>query len=206
MAERKKGYLCTMDGSENRDHGFFTVLFEEYREPFTRFANSFVRDRAVAENLFVDALVDYWQRRDALPADTNVPAYLLASVRNKALNHLRHQRIRERSSDELRHRAHSELDFRISSLEDFTTQSLFTSEIRAIVRQTLDELPGSDAAHLRDEPFREPQERRNRRRAALVGQDRRIPYRQGAQGAARAAEGLSALFSGLYFTLSGILR
>lgn len=40
----------------------------------------------------------------------------------------------------------------------------------------------------------------------LVGQDRRIPYRQGAQGAARAAEGLSALFSGLYFTLSGILR
>ncbi|WP_417014017.1 RNA polymerase sigma-70 factor [Alistipes sp.] len=141
MAERKKGYLCTMDGSENRDHGFFTVLFEEYREPFTRFANSFVRDRAVAENLFVDALVDYWQRRDALPADTNVPAYLLASVRNKALNHLRHQRIRERSSDELRHRAHSELDFRISSLEDFTTQSLFTSEIRAIVRQTLDELP-----------------------------------------------------------------
>lgn len=130
-----------MDGSENREHGFFTVLFEEYREPFTRFANSFVRDRAVAENLFVDALLDYWQRRDALPADTNVPAYLLTSVRNKALNHLRRQRIRERSSDELLHRARRELDFRISSLEDFTTQSLFTDEIRRIVRRTLDELP-----------------------------------------------------------------
>lgn len=130
-----------MDGSENRDHGFFTVLFERYKEPFTRFANSFVRDRAVAENLFVDALVDYWQRRDALPADTNVPAYLLTSVRNKALNHLRHLRIRERSSDELMRRTQSELDFRISSLEDFTTQSLFTDEIREIVRRTLDELP-----------------------------------------------------------------
>ena len=83
-----------MDGSENRDCGLFTVLFEQYREPFTRFANSFVRDRAVSENLFVDALVDYWQRRGSLPEDTNVPAYLLTSVRNKALNHLRHQRIR----------------------------------------------------------------------------------------------------------------
>ena len=104
-----------MDGSENRDCGLFTVLFEQYREPFTRFANSFVRDRAVSENLFVDALVDYWQRRGSLPEDTNVPAYLLTSVRNKALNHLRHQRIRERSSDELMRRARSELDFRISS-------------------------------------------------------------------------------------------
>ena len=74
-----------MDGSENRDCGLFTVLFEQYREPFTRFANSFVRDRAVSENLFVDALVDYWQRRGSLPEDTNVPAYLLTSVRNKAL-------------------------------------------------------------------------------------------------------------------------
>ena len=119
-----------MDGSENRDCGLFTVLFEQYREPFTRFANSFVRDRAVSENLFVDALVDYWQRRGSLPEDTNVPAYLLTSVRNKALNHLRHQRIRERSSDELMRRARSELDFRISSLEDFTTQSLFSSDRR----------------------------------------------------------------------------
>jgi len=62
-------------------------------------------------------------------------------VRNKALNHLRHQRIRERSSDELMRRARSELDFRISSLEDFTTQSLFSSEIHEIVRQTLAEMP-----------------------------------------------------------------
>ena len=99
-----------MDGSENRDCGLFTVLFEQYREPFTRFANSFVRDRAVSENLFVDALVDYWQRRGSLPEDTNVPAYLLTSVRNKALNHLRHQRIRERSSDELMRRARSDAE------------------------------------------------------------------------------------------------
>ncbi len=130
-----------MDGVKNRDSGFFTVLFEQYKEPFTRFANSFVRDRLVSENLFVDALVDYWQRRDSLPDDTNVAAYLLTSVRNKALNHLRHQRIRENAADELVRRARHELDFRIASLEDFTTQSLFSSEIHEIVRKTLAEMP-----------------------------------------------------------------
>ena len=98
----------------------FTVLFEQYRGALYAFANSFVRDRAVSENLFVDALVDYWQRRGSLPEGTNVPAYLLTSVlRNKALNHLRHQRIRERSSDELMRRARSELDFRISLARRF---------------------------------------------------------------------------------------
>lgn len=130
-----------MDGAKNRDSGFFTVLFEQYKEPFTRFANSFVRDRVVSENLFVDALVDYWQRRDSLPEDTNVPAYLLTSVRNKALNHLRHRRIRENASEELARRARHELDFRIASLEDFTTQSLFSAEIHEIVRTTLAALP-----------------------------------------------------------------
>ena len=184
-----------MDGSENRDCGLFTVLFEQYREPFTRFANSFVRDRAVSENLFVDALVDYWQRRGSLPEDTNVPAYLLTSVRNKALNHLRHQRIRERSSDELMRRARSELDFRISSLEDFTTQSLFSSEIHEIVRQTLAEMP-----------LREPPQYRNRRRTEPFDQDRRIPYRQGTQSTARATERLSAFLFRIYFALRRISR
>lgn len=132
-----------MDGSENRDCGLFTVLFEQYREPFTRFANSFVQGIAPFRR------TSSWTRWSITgsgrgvrcPEDTNVPAYLLTSVRNKALNHLRHQRIRERSSDELMRRARSELDFRISSLEDFTTQSLFSSEIHEIVRQTLAEMP-----------------------------------------------------------------
>jgi len=195
-----------MDGSENRDCGLFTVLFEQYREPFTRFANSFVRDRAVSENLFVDALVDYWQRRGSLPEDTNVPAYLLTSVRNKALNHLRHQRIRERSSDELMRRARSELDFRISSLEDFTTQSLFSSEIHEIVRQTLAEMPAQTRRILRDEPLREPPQYRNRRRTEPFDQDRRIPYRQGTQSTARATERLSAFLFRIYFALRRISR
>ena len=86
-----------MDGSENRDCGLFTVLFEQYREPFTRFANSFVRDRAVSENLFVDALVDdTGSGAVRCPKIRTSRPVCRTSVRNKALNHLRHQRIRER--------------------------------------------------------------------------------------------------------------
>ena len=130
-----------MEDKKNKDSVLFSELFEQYKEPFTRFANSYVRDMVVAENLFVDALVGYWQRRDLLPGDTNVPSYVLASLRNRALNHMRHQRIRESVHDRLMADASSELDFRITSLENFTTGELFTAEIREIVRRTLAEMP-----------------------------------------------------------------
>ena len=61
-------------------------------------------------------------------------------MRNKALNHLRHQRIRERSSDELMRRAAANWTS-VSPRSRFTTQSLFSSEIHEIVRQTLAEMP-----------------------------------------------------------------
>ncbi|MBQ9138907.1 MAG: RNA polymerase sigma-70 factor [Alistipes sp.] len=130
-----------MEETTHRDSALFAKLFEQYKEPFTRFANSFVRDTVVAESLFVDALVDYWQRRELLPQNTNVPGYVLTSLRNKALNYLRHQRIKENASDYMMRQARVELDFRINSLENFTIENLFTDDIEQIVSRTLNSVP-----------------------------------------------------------------
>lgn len=115
----------------------FPKIYERYKEPFTRFANSFVRDITVAENLFMDAIVDYWSRRNDLPDDTNIPAYILTSVRNKSLNYLRAQRNLMKYAESTLNDERKELDFRINSLENMTIQSLFTSEINEIVTRTL---------------------------------------------------------------------
>ena len=119
----------------------FAQLFEQYKEPFARFANSFVRDMVVAESLFVDALVDYWQRRDLLPEDTNVPSYILAALRNKALNYMRHQRVKIAAEEKIKSKAQADLEFRIGSLENFTTEQLFVEEIAEIVRRTMASMP-----------------------------------------------------------------
>ena len=119
----------------------FAQLFEQYKEPFARFANSFVRDMVVAESLFVDALVDYWQRRDLLPEDTNVPSYILAALRNKALNYMRHQRVKIAAEEKIKSKAQADLEFRIGSLENFTTEQLFVDEIAEIVRRTMASMP-----------------------------------------------------------------
>lgn len=126
---------------KHTDSELFARLFEQYKEPFARFANSFVHDMVVAESLFVDALVDYWQRREQLPENTNVPSYILTAVRNKALNYMRHQRVKQNAVEKIKSKAQSDLEFRIGSLENFTIEQLFVDEIGDIVRQTIDSMP-----------------------------------------------------------------
>ena len=130
-----------MEEIKYRDSEQFARLFEQYKEPFARFAYSFVRDMVVAESLFVDALVDYWQRRDQLPENTNVPSYILTAVRNKALNYMRHQRVKQSAEEKILSKAQSDLEFRIGSLESFTIEQLFVDEIGDIVRKTVEQMP-----------------------------------------------------------------
>lgn len=130
-----------MEEIKYRDSELFARLFEQYKEPFARFAYSFVRDMVVAESLFVDALVDYWQRRDHLPENTNIPSYILTAVRNKALNYMRHQRVKQSAEEKILSKAQSDLEFRISSLESFTIEQLFVDEIGDIVRKSIAQMP-----------------------------------------------------------------
>lgn len=75
----------------------FQRLFETYAEALRRYAVRFVQSRASAEDLVQDAYWGLWRVWPQLAPDTNVRAYLYASVRNHALNHLRRQRAEDRS-------------------------------------------------------------------------------------------------------------
>ncbi len=119
----------------------FSTLFEQYKEPFISFANSYIRDRTVAEDIYVEAMMQYWEKRHELPSDTNIPAYILTSVKNRSLNHLRHMSVRTEAEEQLFSHSIKELNFRISSLESCDPSELFTIEIREIIQRTLDELP-----------------------------------------------------------------
>ena len=63
----------------------FNQLFADYQGRFIRFANIYVRDIAVAEDFTIEALMQYWENRNTLKADSNVPAYIqLRAVRGSS--------------------------------------------------------------------------------------------------------------------------
>ena len=79
-----------MNSGENEirrgDAAAFERLFRSHYEPLCRFAERYVDDSAIAEELVQDLFTQIWVDRARWPAPLNVRAYLFTAVRNRALN------------------------------------------------------------------------------------------------------------------------
>ena len=119
----------------------FTEIFNQYQERFILFANSYVRNQAVAEDICMEAMLIYWEKRDSLQPGTNIPAYILTIVKNRALNHLQHMHVRLEVEDRIMDHASRELNLRISTLEACNPSDLFSTEIQEIIHDTIRTFP-----------------------------------------------------------------
>jgi len=124
-----------------KDLTSFNKLYTDYRNRFIYFSQTYVHDRTVAEDITADAFLHYWENCDTLSPDTNPPAYILGVIRNKCLNYLQHQRVRETTEEHLRKHAEWELNTRIELLEACNPSELFMTDIQKIVDRTLASLP-----------------------------------------------------------------
>ncbi|ADV44435.1 RNA polymerase sigma-70 factor [Bacteroides helcogenes] len=119
----------------------FNQLFSEYQGRFIRFAQTYVRDMAVAEDFVTEALMYYWEKQDSLPGDVNVPAYILVIIKHKCLNYLQHLEVREAASERMKKYAEWELKTRLATLQACDPDELFSAEAQAIVDRTLAGMP-----------------------------------------------------------------
>lgn len=95
----------------------FNQLYKEFQRRFVRFANTYVRDLTTAEDITIEAMMYYWENRQSLSEDSNIPAYILTIIKNKCLNYLRHQQIHEEYSDKIKDYYEWELNTRIATLQ-----------------------------------------------------------------------------------------
>jgi len=68
----------------------FKALFFQYYPTFFSFALSLVDDKASAQQLTMEALSILWIKRSDLIGDVNNRAFLYSTIRNNALNYLKH--------------------------------------------------------------------------------------------------------------------
>jgi RNA polymerase sigma-70 factor (ECF subfamily) len=81
------------------DEDAFESLYLAHHGELWRFAYSYVRSRDVAEELVQDVFLAVWGTRATWEVSTRVRAWLYASIRHLALNHLRHERVVARTID-----------------------------------------------------------------------------------------------------------
>jgi len=103
------------------DKKAFEKLFLKFYDSLCNFAWRYVRSSYIAEELVQDAFLAVWESRDELDTKKNIKTYLYQIVRNKALNHLKHQEIAEK------HNTHIEWlnSATISQIHDFEEDSDF---------------------------------------------------------------------------------
>lgn len=91
-----------------------------------------MHSRAVAEEIVQDVMLELWKRREALAAESSPQAYLFQSTRNRALNHIRHERV-ERMGEPYATREQA-VDAPAPSL-------LVEDEMRVALKRAVDGLP-----------------------------------------------------------------
>src|SRR5437868_11713254 len=80
------------------DEAAFDAIFRAWYAPLVRIAEGAVRERAIAEEVVQDVLLEVWRRREQLGAEESPRAYLIRAARNRALHHVRHVRVQQKSA------------------------------------------------------------------------------------------------------------
>src|SRR5574341_553870 len=71
----------------------FDAIFRAHYADLVGFAQRILGERASAEDVAQEVLLELWRGRDHLVVATSMRAYLFRATRNRALNQIRHQAV-----------------------------------------------------------------------------------------------------------------
>lgn len=126
---------------EKTDIQLFNQLYETNKQKYIRFASSYVHEDAVAEDLVMESLMYYWERRSSLGHIENVSMYILTVLKHKCLNHLQRQRTWDNLSENMLTDTQWDIQMRISSLEACNPEQLFSDEVQQLLEKALQSMP-----------------------------------------------------------------
>lgn len=121
-----------LDRLRGGDSEAFDAIFREHYAQLVGVADGMLGDRAAAEEIAQEVMLELWRRRESITLEVSLRAYLVRATRNRALNLLRHERIARRSQP---HLAPERVAAPTADAE------LIEREIDAALRQAVRELP-----------------------------------------------------------------
>lgn len=122
------------------DTSNFNTLYTSYFKKSLLFTKSYVHDDLVAEDIVSESLIKLWELLKSETID-HPNQLLVAILKNKSLDYLKHQSIRQATIESLTDLGKRELDIRISTLQACDPEVLFSDDIKQIITRTLASLP-----------------------------------------------------------------
>lgn len=125
-----------MSYKESKYLSQFDMLYKHFHKKAFIFTKSYVYNDAIAEDIASESIIKLWESVKENRVK-NPESFLLTILKNKALDYLKHEKIKEEAIKNIEQSTYDELNIRISMLEACDPQEVFSSEIQKIVTQTL---------------------------------------------------------------------
>jgi RNA polymerase sigma-70 factor (ECF subfamily) len=77
----------------NDDIKAFEDVFKSHYTKLTLFANKFLNDINVSEEIVSESLTYLWEKRESIVFSSSITGYLYKMVQNRSMNYLKHQKI-----------------------------------------------------------------------------------------------------------------
>ncbi len=123
------------------DSKSFNDFYISNYSKFVRFAYSYTRDMPVSEDFVTESFMSCWVNRDSLGEDFNLKAYILTSIKNKCLNHLRNIQLQENILKKISEHSDWERSMRINTLEACDPNEIYSEELQTLLDKALDTMP-----------------------------------------------------------------
>lgn len=114
----------------------FEIVFLKYREPLCRYIWKFVRSSVLAEEIVQDVFADLWDGKNTLNVSGHLRGLLFEIARNKALDHIKHQKIVDQYLLDAKEWRNEELQTNQLMVEGYDSPS-----VDRMLKESMNELP-----------------------------------------------------------------
>ena len=119
----------------------FRNIYISYYAKMKRFACRYVPFEEDAENIVHDVFLELLEKKDILTSHMNLLAFLFTSVKNRCIDHLRNQSVKQRTTEELTEEYNISLQMSLDSLEAFDLNLFSENDVEILLRNAINSLP-----------------------------------------------------------------
>ncbi len=106
------------------DRKAFKEVFDSYFNALSAFGYKYVSDLSTVEDMAQEAFISFWEKRSDFDHINAVKSFLYTSVRNKCLNHIKHQAVLKKHEPSLVYELESEQSYASHVIEEETFNQL----------------------------------------------------------------------------------
>lgn len=132
--ERSDTLTCLYKISQENDVASFKMIYRHYFPKLFRFCMAITHTKELAEEIVDDVFMNLWEKRSHLHKIENPDVYLYVAVKNKSLDYLSKNRLRE--TVDISTISNDYLIFNIDP-----EQLMITEEMKKRIYQAIDQLP-----------------------------------------------------------------